>query len=44
MTVITNTGADPRIFQGKGVDTIVVTFNTNGVEGEWRPRASGASS
>ena len=44
MTVITNTGADPIIFQGKGVDTIVVTFNTNGVEGEWRPRASGASS
>ena len=44
MTVITNTGADPIIFQGKRVDTIVVTFNTNGVEGEWRPRASGASS
>ena len=29
---------------GGGLYTIVVTFNTNGVEGELRPRASGTSS
>ena len=27
-----------------GLYTIVVTFNANGVEREWRPRASGVSS
>ena len=29
---------------GGGLYTIVVTFNANGVEREWRPRASGVSS
>ena len=31
-------------FSKGGFYTIVVTFNANGVEGEWRPRASNASS
>ena len=30
--------------RGGGLYTIVVTFNANGVEREWRPRASGVSS
>ena len=41
----TDTGADPRISQGGGgLYTIVIPFNANAVEGERRPRASGASS
>ena len=36
------TGAVPRFVQRGGLYTILVTFNANDVEVEWRPRASGA--